>query len=174
MFGSREYWCKRCHQDCRCLGQGSTCVKGAINSGEVQVRGELVSSGLEMFRSGKYLCKRCTCTTVVLKRTAPRQMVMSLLESRRHPMTVFTMSLWTRNPTPCSCLSSYTEGNLVLPLLLFHQISSISFQRVQGCSICTYPFNVLVPDISPQLLVSLCSMCQWLCCLFHESSMMLQ
>ena len=36
-----------------------------------------------------------------------RRMVMSLLETGRHPKAVFTMSLWTRNPTPCSCLSSY-------------------------------------------------------------------
>ena len=32
----------------------------------------------------------------------------------------------------------------VLPLLLFRQSSSISFHRVQGCSICTCPFRVLV------------------------------
>ena len=41
-------------------------------------------------------------------------MVMSLLETWQHPMTVFTMSLWTRNPTPCSCLSFFsTEEYLV-------------------------------------------------------------
>ena len=32
---------------------------------------------------------------------------MSLLEIGRHPMTVFTMSLGTRNPMPCSCLFSF-------------------------------------------------------------------
>ena len=49
------------------------------------------------------------------------------------------------------------EENLVLPLLLFRQSSSISFHRVQGCSICTCPFHVLVPEVSLQVLVSLCS-----------------
>ena len=47
----------------------------------------------------------------------------------------------------------------VFPLLLFRQSSSSHF-TVQECSICTCPFNVLVPWVSPQLLVSLCSMCQ--------------
>ena len=35
--------------------------------------------------------------------------------------------------------------------------ASISFHRVQGCSIRTCPFYVLVHGVSPQLLVSLCS-----------------
>ena len=35
-----------------------------------------------------------------------RRMVMSRLETGRHPMMAFTVSLWVRNPTPCSCLSS--------------------------------------------------------------------
>ena len=34
-----------------------------------------------------------TCTIVMLKGAALRRMVMSLLETGRHPMTVFTMSL---------------------------------------------------------------------------------
>ena len=33
-------------------------------------------------------------------------MVISLLETGWQPMTVFTMSLWTRNPMPWLCLSS--------------------------------------------------------------------
>ena len=37
---------------------------------------------------------------------ALRRIVIRLLESGRQLMTVFTMPLWTRNPTPCSCLSS--------------------------------------------------------------------
>ena len=32
----------------------------------------------------------------MLKRTALRRMVMSLLETGRHPMKVFTMSLWKK------------------------------------------------------------------------------
>ena len=62
----------------------------------------------------------------------------------------------------------------VFPLLLFHQSSSISFYRVQGCSICTCPFRVLVPETSLHLLVSLCSKCLWWYCLFLESLMMHQ
>ena len=62
----------------------------------------------------------------------------------------------------------------VLPLLLFSQSSTISFHRVQGCSICTCPFHVIVqPGVSPQLLVTLWSMCPWWC-LFYESSLMHQ
>ena len=67
-----------------------------------------------------------------------------------------------------------TEENCVLPLLLFRQSSSISFHIVQGCSICTCPFHVLVPEVSQQLLVSVCSKCRWWCYLFLESSMILQ
>ena len=33
--------------------------------------------------------------------------MVNLLETWRHPMTVFTMSWWRGNPTPCSCLSSF-------------------------------------------------------------------
>ena len=62
----------------------------------------------------------------------------------------------------------------VLPLLLFRQSSSISFHRVQGCSICTCPFRVLVPEVSLQLFVSLCSKCLWWCFFFLKSSMMHQ
>ena len=58
----------------------------------------------------------------------------------------------------------------VLPVLLFRQSSSISFHWVQGCSICTCPFRVLVPGVSLQLFLSLCSMCLQWCCLFHKSS----
>ena len=42
-------------------------------------------------------------------------MVMSLLETGRLPMTVFTMSLWTRNPTPCSCLSYFLLKKILCP-----------------------------------------------------------
>ena len=83
----------------------------------------------------------------MLEGTALRRMVISLLETGRHPMTVFTMSLWTRNPKPCSCLSSFPPKKTLGP-------SSVG---VQGCSICTCPFLVLTPGVSLQLLVSLCS-----------------
>ena len=66
----------------------------------------------------------------MLKANALRRMVMSLLETGQHPMTVFTMSLWTRKPTPCSCLYPpfHWRKPCVLPLL-FRQSSSISFHR---------------------------------------------
>ena len=92
----------------------------------------------------------------MLKGTALRRMVMSLLETGRHHMTVVTISLWARNPTSCLCLSSFPlNKRYVLLLLLFWQSSSISFHRVQGCSICTWPFRVLVPGVSLLLLATL-------------------
>ena len=42
----------------------------------------------------------------MLKGDAFRQMVMSWLETGWHPMMAFTVSLWMRNQTLCSCLSS--------------------------------------------------------------------
>ena len=43
----------------------------------------------------------------MLKGLALSRTVMSLLEIWRHPMTLFTISLCSRKPTPCSCLSSF-------------------------------------------------------------------
>ena len=42
----------------------------------------------------------------MLNGDAFRRMVMGRLETGRHPMMAFTVSLWMRNPTVCSCLSS--------------------------------------------------------------------
>ena len=42
----------------------------------------------------------------MLNGDAFRRMVMSRLETGRHPIMAFTVSLWMRNPTQCSCLSS--------------------------------------------------------------------
>ena len=42
-------------------------------------------------------------------------MVMSLLETGQHPLTAFTMSLWTGHPTPCSCLSSFSLKKTLCP-----------------------------------------------------------
>ena len=45
---------------------------------------------------------------------------------------VFMMSVWTWNPIPCSCLFSFPlKKPCILPLLLFHQSSSISFYSPQ-------------------------------------------
>ena len=69
------------------------------------------------------------CTTVMLKGTALGRMVMSLLETWQHPMTMFTMSLWTRNPMPCPCLSSFPlqktlyPSSVVVSLKFYHPIS---------------------------------------------------
>ena len=43
----------------------------------------------------------------MLKGLALSRTVISLLEIGRHPVTLFTVSLCTRKPTPCSCLSSF-------------------------------------------------------------------
>ena len=48
-----------------------------------------------------------TWMMVMLKGLALSRTVMILLEIGRHPMTLFTISLCTRKPTPCSCLSSF-------------------------------------------------------------------
>ena len=59
-------------------------------------------------------------------------MVVSLFETEQHPMTVFMMSLWTRNPTPCSCLSSFPlketlcPSSVVVSSTFFHLISQSS------------------------------------------------
>ena len=52
---------------------------------------------------------------VMLNGDAFRRMVMSRLETGRHPMMAFTVSLWMRNPTPCSCLSSRPLKNSLWP-----------------------------------------------------------
>ena len=65
----------------------------------------------------------------MLKGAALRWMVISLLETERHPMTVFTMPLWTRNPMPCLCLSSFPlkktlcPSSVVVSPKFFHLIS---------------------------------------------------
>ena len=64
----------------------------------------------------------------MLKGTALRRMVKRLLETRRHPMTVFTMSLWTQNIMSCSCVSSFPLKKTLCPscvvsLKFFHLIS---------------------------------------------------
>ena len=46
-----------------------------------------------------------------------------------------------------------TEENLVSFLCCcFAKVSSISFHRFQGCSLCICPLRVTVPGVSPQLL----------------------
>ena len=43
---------------------------------------------------------------MMLNGDAFRRTVVNWLETGRHPMIAFTVSLWMRSPTPCSCLSS--------------------------------------------------------------------
>ena len=106
------------------------------------------------------------------------------------PSGGWSWACWRLGDIPCQCSRCPCERKIqrharvyplfhwrkpcVLPMLLSRQSSSISFHRVQGCSICTCPFRVFVPGVSLQLLVSLCSKCRWWCCLFLESSMMHQ
>ena len=65
----------------------------------------------------------------MLKGSALRRMMMSLLETGRHPMTVSMMSLWKRNPMPCSYLSSFPwkktlcPSSVVVSPKFFHLIS---------------------------------------------------
>ena len=51
----------------------------------------------------------------MLKGLALSRTVMSLLEIGRHPMTLFTISLCTRKPTPCSCLTSFPPKYTMWP-----------------------------------------------------------
>ena len=68
-------------------------------------------------------------TSVMLKGTALRWMVISLLETGWHSMRVFMMSLWTTNQTPCSSLSSFKlkktlcPSSVVILPKFFHLIS---------------------------------------------------
>ena len=52
----------------------------------------------------------------MLKGLALSRTVMSLLEIGRHPTTLVTISLCTRKPTPCSCLSSFPLKYTVTPI----------------------------------------------------------
>ena len=64
-----------------------------------------------------------------VERDCLRQMVMSLLKTWRHSMTVLTMSLWAEDPAPCSCLSSFPPkktlclSSVVVSPKCFHLIS---------------------------------------------------
>ena len=90
----------------------------------------------------------------MLKGTALRRVVISLMETGRHPMTVFTMSLWTKIQRHARVYPLFHWKKLcVVPVLLFRQSSSISFHRVLEYFICTCQFLVLVPEVSLQLLV---------------------
>ena len=87
---------------------------------------------------------------------------MSLLETATFHDSVHDVLVSKKFNAMLEFILFSTEENLVsFSLLLFHQSSSISLHRVQGCSICTCPFCVLVPEVSLQLLVPLCSMCIW-------------
>ena len=96
----------------------------------------------------------------MLKGTALRRMVMSLLETGRHPMTVFTMSLWTRNPTPCSCLSSFPLKRTLcpssvvvspkfLPLNQMYVKPSVTFTHRNTVS--NYPTLTTKSDVEPSM-----------------------
>ena len=139
------YHCIRVH---RCLASFHKHPCPLLHS-SLLVQQECPSSMCDQWHSVVGHVGAYECTIVMLKRTALRRMVISLLETGQHNMTVFTISLWTRNPAPCSCCPLFHwRKPCVLPLLLFRQSFSISFHKVQGWSICTCPFRVLVPEVT--------------------------
>ena len=105
-------------------------------------------------------CWMYACSIVMLKGTALRRMVISLLETGRHPMTMFTKSLWTRNPTPCWCLSSFLlkkslrPSSVVVSPKFFHLISQSPkmfhlYLFISCVSYWSFPaaFSVLVSQV---------------------------
>ena len=128
----------------------------------------------------------------MLKGTALRQVVMSPLEIGWHPTTVVMMSVWTRNPIPCSCLSSFPLKKTLCPSSVvvwpkfFHLISQSPrmfhlYLPISCVSSWSFPaaFSVLVfhlpmvmslprildgaPDSSVLVYVGRCSSCwSWL------------
>ena len=103
--------------------------------------------------------------TVMLNGTALRQMVMSLLETSHY--SVHNVLVNKKSNAMLKFIFFSTEENL--PLLLFHQKSSISFSQ----SPRTFHLYLSISCVSSwrfpaavsHNLVSFCSMCQWWCCL---------
>ena len=87
----------------------------------------------------------------MLELTALRQMVMSLLETWHD--SVYDVLVNKKSKAMLVFILFSTEENLVT------LISCISFHGVQGCSIGTCPFRVLVPGVSLQLLGSCVCAC---------------
>ena len=105
------YHCIRVH---RCLASFHKHPCPLLHS-SLLVQQECPSSMCDQWHSVVGHVGAYECTIVMLKRTALRRMVISLLETGWHPMTVFTMSLWTRYPTPCSYLSSFPPKKTLRP-----------------------------------------------------------
>ena len=82
---------------------------------------------------------------MMLKGTALRRMVMSLLETGWHPMTVFTTSLWTRNPTPCLWLSSFQLEKTLCP---FSVVVSPKFFNLISQSPRMFHLNLSISCVS--------------------------
>ena len=108
-----------------------------------------------------------TCTIVMLKGTALRRIMMSLFETGWDPMTVFMVSLWTRTPLPCSCLSSFPlkktlcSSAVIVSPKFFHLISQSPrvfhlYLSILCVSSWSFPaaFSVLVFHV-PMVMLSL-------------------
>jgi len=98
----------------------------------------------------------------MLEGTALRRMVMSLLESGRHSMTVSTMSLRTRTPTPCSCLSSFPlkktlcTSSVVVSPKFFHLKMFLLYLSISCLSSLSFPVALSVPVFHvPMVMLSL-------------------
>ena len=103
----------------------------------------------------------------MLKELALSRFVMSMLEIRRHPMTLFTITLCTRKPTPCSCLSSFPlKYTPVTPSCrnsteLFHLISHnprmLHMYRSISCkSSSNLPTALMVLTFHVSMVLSVC------------------
>ena len=87
----------------------------------------------------------------MLKGLAPSRTDMRLLELGQHPMTLFTISLRTRKPTPWSCFWSTLCDPHLLGFCL--QNCSISYRTIQ-CSTCIDPSYAKAPPTCLLLLGS--------------------
>ena len=87
------------------------------------------------------------------------RMVMSQLETGRHPMMAFTESLGIRNLTSCSCLSSrplkkslWPSGVDVTPKF-FQRTSHMFHQYLSISCVSSSTFPVALSDITFQVLI---------------------
>ena len=100
-------------------------------------------------------------------------MVMSLLETGRHSLTVYTMSLLTRNPTPCSCLSSFPLKKKLCPSSVVVVLPKFFHLISQSPRMFHLYLSILCVS-SWSFPVALSALVFHVRCLFHESLMMHQ
>ena len=104
----------------------------------------------------------------MLKGDAFWQVVMGRLEKGRHPMMAFTVCLWMRNPTTCSCLTSlplkkslWPSGVDISPKIFQHTSQSPRMFHRYLLILCvsSSTFSAALSDFSFQCL-------SW-CCFWH-------